>query len=177
MIFLVVSRVYQPALSAVTCSESLPCTGSKGNDAGRAEWIPFGTLLLTSEKAADFFILMCLPSKQFDVDAVVSLSSFLIPYEGCRVVFLLPWSWNRGELELFFNFFFFNFLNMAAFKGREGKLMRIVVMASKRIWKHVLISTCFSEDLERPSWCFISFAWLLLERIMLMQKKDLESYC
>lgn len=54
MIFLVVSRVYQPALSAVTCSESLPCTGSKGNDAGRAEWIPFGTLLLTSEKAADF---------------------------------------------------------------------------------------------------------------------------
>lgn len=55
--------------------------------------------------------------------------------------------------------------------------MRIVVMASKRIWKHVLIFTYFSEDLERPSWCFISFAWLLLERIMLMQKKDLESYC
>lgn len=66
---------------------------------------------------------------------------------------------------------------MAAFKGKEGKLMRIVVMASKRIWKHVLIFTYFSEDLERPSWCFISFAWLLLERIMLMQKKDLESYC
>lgn len=53
---------------------------------------------------------------------------------------------------------------------KQGKLLRVVAMASKRVWKHVLVTTCIFKCLERFSQHFISFAWMLLDYIMLMQE-------
>lgn len=48
--------------------------------------------------------------------------------------------------------------------------MRIVAVTSKRLWKHALICTYISEELERSLQLFVSFALLLQEHSVLVQE-------